>query len=148
MCCNDWLGQQVVLFDGQGLTLEKLSRTVVNLEGAHAVNVGRLSAIEGETPSRPMKEPPVHILRNIAFFGIGYAELVVLEAGLYLWERLMEEPSIERPSGPYFVVTPAVECSPEDAMSERPTWLRYRGELMVSFSPRPGVVRHKVRSPA
>ena len=32
MRCNEWLGQQVVLFDGQGVSLEKLIRTVANLK--------------------------------------------------------------------------------------------------------------------
>ena len=147
MRCYDWLGQQVVMFDKQGVTLEKLIRTVANLEGVHAINVGRLSVVEGETPSRAMKEPHIHILRNITFFGIGYAELVVIEAGLYLYQRLMQEPSIERPSGSFYLVTPTFECSPEDAILERPPWLQYRGGTMISFSPEPGVVRHTVRAP-
>ena len=148
MRCNEWLGQQVVLFDGQGISLEKLIRTVANLEGAHAVNVGRLSAVEGENPSSAMKKPQVQILRNIAFFGVGYAELVVVEAGLYLFQRLIKEPSIERPTGSSYLVTPAVECPAEGGMSSRPSWLQYRGGTMVSFSLNPGIVRHTVRAPS
>ena len=148
MRCNDWLGQQVVLFDGHGITLEKLIRTVANFEGAHAVNVGRLSVVEGETPSAAAKDPHVHILRNITLFGVGYAELVVVEAGMYLCKCLMAEPSIERPSGPFHLVIPTVECPPEDAMSRRPPWLRYRGGTTVSFSPSPGVASYMVRAPA
>ena len=147
MRCSEWLGQQVVLFDGKGITLEKLIRTVANLEGAHAVNVGRLSVFEGETPSAAAKDPDVHILRNITLFGVGYAELVVVEAGMYLCKCLMAEPSIEPPSGPFNLVIPAVECSLEDAASRRPSWLRYRGGTTVSFSPRPGIASHTVRAP-
>ena len=148
MRCSDWLGQQVVLFDGHGITLEKLIRTVANLEGAHAINVSRLSVIEGETPSAAAKDPHVHILRNITLFGIGYAELVVIEAGMYLCKHLMAEPSIERPSGPFHLVIPAVECSPENATSRRPPWLRYRGGMEVTFSTRPGIASYTVRAPA
>lgn len=148
MCCDDWLGQQVVLFDGKGISLEKLVRTVANLEGAHAVNVGRLFVVEGETSSSAIKEPHVHILRNIALFGIGYAELVVIEAALYLCDRLLEEPSIEPPSGGFYLVTPEFECLPEEALSTQPPWLRYRGDTIISFAANPGIVRHRVRAPA
>ncbi len=93
MGCNEWLGQQVVLFDRKGITLGKLIRTVVNFEGAHSVNVGRLSVMEDEAPSRAAKEPHVHILRNISFGGIGYAELVTIETAMYLCKKLLKEPS-------------------------------------------------------
>ena len=148
MRCDNWLAQQVVLFDGQGISLEKLIRTVANFEGAHAVNVGRLSAVEDEKPSNAMKDAQVHILRNIAFFGIGYAELVVIEAAQYLCRLLIEEPSIATPSGGFYLVTPAFECPAGEALSKRPPWLQYRGGMMVSFSPNPGIVRHTVRAPS
>ncbi len=137
MRCNEWLGQQIVMFDGQGISLEKLIRTTANLEGAHAVNVGRLAAFEGEAPSNAMKEPHVHILRNIAFFGVGYAEIVLVEAGLYLFERLIKEPSIQRPSGSSYMFTPAVECPAEGSMSSRPSWLQYRGAQWCRSRPIP-----------
>ena len=127
MCCNDWLGQVVVMFDRKGITLEKLIRTVVNFDGAHAVNVGRLATMAGENPSKAAKEPEVHILRNITLFGLGYAELVVVEVALYLYRRLLDEPSIERPRGEIFLVTPAFECPTEQTVSTRPSWLGFRG---------------------
>ena len=145
MRCNDWLGQQVVMFDRKGITLEKLIRTVVNLDGAHAVNVGRLATVEGETPSKASQDPDIHILRNITFFGIGYAELVVVEVGLYLYWRLLDEPSIDSPRGEIYRVTPEFECPAEQAVSTKPPWLGFRGGTMVSFSPKPGIVRHTVR---
>ena len=147
MSCSDWLGQQVVLFNGQGITLGKLIRTIVNFEAAHAVNVDRLSVFEGETQSKAAKEPHIHILRNIAFFGVGYAELVVIEAGTYLFKRLLAEPSIERPNYPSDLVIHTLELSPKDVTSKRPSWLSYRGGIMVDFSPLPGVESFKVRAP-
>ena len=115
MRCDDWLGQQVVMFDRKGITLEKLIRTVANFDGAHAVNVDRLATVEGEKPSKAAKEPDIHILRNITFFGVGYAELIVVEAALYLLWRLLDEPSIERPRGETCLVTPTFECPAEQA---------------------------------
>ena len=146
MTCDDWLGQQVVMFDRKGISLEKMIRTVVNLEGAHAANVGRLAVVQGETPSNASKDPDIHILRNMTLFGVGYVELVVIEAALYLYWRLLDEPSIKRPRGTIVLATPAFECSPEQAGSSRPDWLGFRGGTMVSFSPGPGIVRHNVRA--
>ena len=145
MRCSDWLGQQVVMFDRKGIALEKLIRTVANFDGAHAVNVSRLMTVDGENPSKAAKDPEIHILRNITFLGVGYAELVVVEAALYLYSRLLDEPSIEPPVGEIHKVAPVFECPPERAVSTRPAWLGFRGGLIVSFSPKPGIVHHTVR---
>ena len=147
MRCDDWLGQQLVMFDGQGISLEKVIRTVANLEGAHATSVGRLAVAEGEIPSKASKEPHIHILRNITLFGVGYVDLVVIEIALHLYWSLLGETSIERPSGEIALPTLAFECPPEQVTSVRPSWLGFRGVTMVSFSPNPGVVRHIVRGP-
>ena len=127
MRCGDWLDQQVVSFDGKGITLQQLIRAIANYDGAHTVNVGRLAVVEGETPSKAAKNPEIHILRNMTFFGVGYAELVVGEAALYLYERLLDEPSIAWPSGEIFVVKPEFECPMGQAGASRPSWLEYRG---------------------
>ena len=82
----------------------------------------------------------------MTLFGVAYVELVVIEAALYLYRRLLDEPSIKRPNGAVLLATPAFECSPEQAGSSRPDWLGFRGETMVSFSPRPRIVRHNVRA--
>ena len=148
MNCSNWLGQQVVLFNKQGITLEKLIRTIANYEAAHAVNVGRLMSFEGKNPSKIQKDHNIHILRNITFFGLGYAELVIIEAGMYLYERLMKEASIKRPIDSYILGTPAFECCPEDTTSRQPKWLSYRGMIMFDFSPQPGVVSYSVQVPS
>lgn len=147
MGCIQWLNQQVVIFNGKGITLEKMIRTIANLEAAHAVNVGRLMYREGEVPSAAARDPDIHILKNIALFGLGYVELVVIEAGMYLFDRLLKEPSIEKPKGPIYGVTHSFECSSEEAASSQPPWLQYRGRVMVSFSPRPGIEKFTVRAP-
>ena len=61
LSCDEWLGQQVVLFDGKGISLKEMIRTVVNFEGAHSINVGRLASVEGEEASGAAKNPaPAH----------------------------------------------------------------------------------------
>ena len=64
---------------------------------------------------------------------------------IYLYEQLLDEPSIARPSGETFVVKPEFECPVGQAGASRPSWLGYRSGLMVSFSARPGIVHHTIR---
>ena len=78
MNCDDWLGQQVVLFDGKGISLKEIIRTVVNYEGAHSIDVGRLATVEGEQPSKAATNPAPHILNAVTMFGITYAHLIVI----------------------------------------------------------------------
>lgn len=145
MPCDDWLAQQVVIFDRKGISLHELFRTVANYDGAHAVNPGLLAVGEGETPSKSAKQSEVHLLRSLAFFGVGYADLVVVEAAMYLYERLRNEPTITRPRRDILIAKSEFECSAEQAVSLRPDWLRFSGGMTVSFSATAGVERHIVR---
>ena len=145
LSCDEWLGQQVVLFDGKGISLKELIRTVVNFEGAHSTNVGRLATVEGEKPSRAAANPAPHVLNAITFCGIRYADLIVIEAALYLYRKLLKEDSIERPSGEIYLLTPAVAYSPNQAEASRPDWVKYQGGMMISFSDAPRVIRHEIK---
>ncbi|MCY4385069.1 MAG: hypothetical protein OXE44_18210 [Nitrospinae bacterium] len=146
LSCDEWLGQQVVLFDGKGISLKEMIRTVVNFEGAHSINVGRLATVEGEKPSKAAKNPAPHILNAVSVCGIRYAHLIVIECALYLYEKLLDENSIERPSGDIYKLTFGVACSPEQAESPRPDWVKFQGGMMISFSDAPNVVSHKIRA--
>ena len=120
MSCDDWLGQQVVMVDGKGISLREIIRTVVNHEGAHALNVSRLLEVQESKPRRPPREAALHILNNITFFGIRYTHLIVIETALYLYERLLNETSIPRPIGDIYLVKPGFVCPEEQARSSRP----------------------------
>ena len=146
LSCDKWLGQQVVLFDGKGISLKEMIRTVVNFEGAHSINVGRLATVEGEKPSRAAANPAPHILNAITLCGIRYAELIVIECALYLYRKLLKEDSIERPSGEVYLLKPGVACSPDQAESPRPDWVNYQGGMMISFSGAPRVIRHEIKA--
>ena len=146
LSCDEWLGQQVVLFDGKGISLKEMIRTVVNFEGAHSINVGRLATVEGEKPSRAAANPAPHMLNAITFFGIRYADLIVIECALYLYGKLLKEDSIERPGGEIYLLKPAVACSPDQAESPRPDWVKYQGGMMISFSDAPRVIRHEIKA--
>ena len=146
LSCDEWLSQQVVLFDGKGISLKDMIRTVVNFEGAHSINVGRLAVVEGEEASRASKNPAPHILHAVTVCGIRYAHLIVIECALYLYEKLLDESSIERPTGDIYKLTPGVVCSPEQAESPHPDWVKFQGGMMISFSDVPKVIRHKIKA--
>ena len=146
LSCDEWLSQQVVLFDGKGISLKEMIRTVVNSEGAHSSNVGRLAVFEGEKPSKAAQNPAPHILNAVTMCGIRYAHLIVIECALYLYHKLLDENSIERPSGDIDKVTLGVACSPDQAESPRPDWVKYQGGMMISFSDVPKVIAHKIKA--
>ena len=146
MSCDEWLGQQVVMFDGKGISLKKMIQTVVNFEGAHSIDVGRLATFEGEAGSKAARDPAPHILNAVSFCAIRYAHLIVIECAMYLYDKLLEASPIERPSGETYMVTPGVACSPEQAASSRPDWAQFQGIMMVSFSGGPQVIHHRIRA--
>ena len=145
LSCDEWLGQQVVVFNGTGISLKDIIRTVVTYEGAHAVNVARLSEFDGHKPFKPAKEPALHILNNITLFGIRFPHVIVIEAALYLYDRLLDESSIQRPDGDIYRVKFGFWCPAEQAGSSRPDWLRFNGSMMVAFSSEPILTRHTIR---
>ena len=146
MSCDEWLGQLVVLFDGKGISLKEMIQTVANYEGAHSINVSRLAVVEGEAASPAARKPAPHILDAITVFDIRYAHLIVIECALYLYEKLLNESLIKRPSGDIYKVTMGLECSPEEAKSPHPDWIKFQGGMMISFSGVPKVIRHTIRA--
>ncbi len=146
--CDEWLGQQVVLFDGKGVSLKEIFRTVANYEGAHSINVGRLATVRGDKASRAAEKPAPHLLNAMCLFGIPYLNLVAIESALYVYSMLLDGRSIKRPDGDIYVATPALVCTPDQAQSSRPDWLRFEGGMMVSFSSESTVIRHSVRAPS
>ena len=145
MSCDEWLGQQVVKFDRRPISLKEIIQTVVNLEGAHAINVARLAEVEGHEPLKAARQTQLHLLNNITVFGVRYSHLIVIEAALYLYERLLDETSIRRPEGDIYVVKPGFECSGEQASSSRPDWLRFEGTMMMAFSRERKLTRYTIK---
>lgn len=145
--CDEWLGQQVVLFDRTGISLKEIIRTVANFEGAHSISVGRLAQVEGDRGPRAARRPEPHLLSAISVFGVPYVHLIVIESALFLYSRLVDERSIERPNGEIYIPTPGFACTPDEAASSSPDWLRFEGGMMLSFSTVPTVIRHRLRAP-
>ena len=96
--------------------------------------------------ARAAANPAPHILNAITFCGIRYADLIVIEWALYLYGKLLKEDSIERPGGEIYLLTPGVACSPDQAESPRPDWVKCQGGMMISFSDAPRVIRHEIKA--
>ena len=144
--CNDWPAQQVLLFDGKSISLKKMIQTVVNYDGAHSVNVGRLFTPEGHDPSRASKDPEPHILNAVTFAGYRYFNLVVIECAMYLYNKLLDVETIKRPHGEIYVFSWCFICSPEQADSTCPDWVSFQGTMAVRFSGTPSVITHSIKA--
>ena len=70
----------------------------------------------------------------------------MIECALYLYRKLLKEDSIERPAGEIYMLTPGVACSPDQAESPRPDWVKYQGGMMISFSDASRVIRHEIKA--
>ena len=145
--CDEWLGQQLVMFDNRGITLRDVIRTVVTYEGAHSINVSRLLQVENEENSKPAKNPELHILNNIKILGVKYTHVIVIESALYLYEKLIKNTAVERPKGEAYPVKLCFfTCLSEDAFSNHLNWLAYDGGIILSFGNKEELISHKIRA--
>ena len=147
LSCDNWLGQQLVMFDNKGLTLKDVIRIVVTYEGAHSTNVSRLMQGEHEKVSKPAKNPELHILNNIKTFGIKFTHIIVIESALYLYNKLLENKAIERPKGEIYLATLCLyQCSSENVFSNHRSWLAYDGGIISSFGNVKKQISHRIRA--
>ncbi len=146
MNCDEWLSQQVVRFDKHGITLKEIIQTVVNFEAAHSVNTSRLASIEGEAPNKAARNPAPHIMNAIAFCGIRFAHLIVIESAIYLYDALLKSESITRPKGENYRLALAVGLNQKEIDdTETPSWVEFLGTMMIAFNNAPSVIRHEIR---
>ena len=142
--CDGWLGQiQLVMFDNRGVSLQEVIKITADTEGAHSSEVSRLSQVEGER-RRAVKNPELHILSNITICGMKYNHIVVIESALYLYSKLHENKSTERPEGGVYIPT---FCSvPEDVFSSHRNWIAFDGGFLISFGGREQTISHRIRA--
>ena len=147
LSCDEWLGQQLVMFDNKGITLKDVIRTVVTYEGAHSTNVSRFMQSEHEKDFKPAKNPEPHILNNMKIFGIKFTHIIVIESALYLYDELLEIKAIERPKGEIFIATLCLyPCSSENVFSNHRSWLSYDGGIILSFGNEKKLISHRIRA--
>ena len=145
MDCDAWLGQQVVRFDDQMISLKDLIQTVVNFEAAHSVSTSRLATFGDEEPTRARRNPAPHILNAMTFCGIRYAHLVVIESAMYLYDALLANKAVIRPKGDLYRLKLGVACDADQSQSETPNWASFGGTMMMAYHNAPMVIRHEIR---
>ena len=114
--CNAWLGQQLVLFDGRGITLKDVIRVTVNTEGAHSPPLDRVfvpEESEDEARFRVVKDGEIHVLSHITICGVRYSHAIVIQAALYLYEQLYKYTKQQPVDIPVFCFLPDRVFSPE-----------------------------------
>ena len=145
--CSRWLGQQLVMFDQRGITLEDVIRTVATYDGAHSINVSRLLQAEVEQVKGPFRHPERHILDNVTVFGMKYTHMVVIECALYLYEMLADGGHIERLGDEKWRLRPSFVTLEEDGFfSEKPDWLGFAGGLILAIGPAERSITHRIRA--
>ena len=144
--CDDWLGQQLVTFDGRGISLKEVFRLTVNTEGAHSPPTSRLMRVEGEEKSKVARNrDEVRILSHLRGGGIRFSHAVVIEAALYLFRELARSGSPWRPQGEVNMPVPCFVQS--GVFSPEQNWLRFDGGLAISLGGAAQNVSHRVRAP-
>ena len=130
--CDDWLGQQLVIFNGRGISLRKLLEITVNTEGAHSPPMDRLSKPAGQPDIRDkmITDGDAHILSNLLVAGVQYNHAIVIETAVYLYEQLVANEFFERPAGDIYL--PSVCLVPTDVFSPNQKWLGFSGGLMIA----------------
>ena len=149
--CSRWLGQLLVLFDNQTVTLGNVIRAVVNAEGAHApLEVSLMRPVDSITRDTPdtIRNPGAYILLCVVTCGITYAHVVAIEAGLYLYLVLAQSGIVDQfkdvDSIPLFRLTaPDAEYPP----GQMP--LRFEGGIALPTRVRPGGQEesHMIKAP-
>lgn len=143
--CDEWLGQQVVVFDRKPVSLKNIIRNIANFEGAHAIDAAGQANARAGVPSKSKRRAPLNLLNSITLFGIPFPHIIVMETALYLHEQLLKEPSIACPERELRSAKPSFTCNFEQALSSRPDWLQFDGLMTMVFSSKPRSTRHTIK---
>ena len=147
LTCDEWLGQQVVMFDNSGISLRDILRVTANTEGAHSSGVSRLMSMPNEAPRQSAKEWRFHILSNVAVFGVKYNHIVVIECALYLLASIFDNKHFEKPTGDTFL--PTICLVPEGSANlsdNSPSWLGFQGGLTLAIGESAQPISHRIRA--
>ncbi len=87
MTCDNWLGQQVMVFDSTSVSLKCIIQSIANFEGAHAINMAALNENNGRKSRRKKRGVPLHLLNSVTLFGVPLPHIIVIGTALYLYER-------------------------------------------------------------
>ncbi len=146
--CDEWLGQQLVMFDDRGITLNDVIRVTANTEAAHSPPLERLWLSEGNEDKarfRVVKDREIHILSHILICGVRYSHAIVIQAAMDLYQALAQDISDLLPKED--VGIPVFCFIPDDVFSPDQAWLRFDGGLAISLGGIGQSVTHRVRAP-
>ena len=146
--CDQWLAQQLVIFDSRGITLKDIIGTTVNTEGAHSPPLERLMLPEGDNDRarfRVARDSEIHILNHITVCGVRYNHAVVIQAAMYLYRELAGKPSFGYSEDEEGI--PVFCFIPDDVFSLDQSWLRFDGGLALSLRGIGQSITHRVRAP-
>ena len=148
LSCDQWLGQQVVMFNNRGITLKDIIRVTVNTEAAHSPPLERLMLLErhnDKTRFRVVKDSEIHILSHITVCGVRYSHAIVIQAALHLYRKLADNRLFWQRDGDLSI--PVFCFVPGDVFSPDQSWLRFDGGLTLSLGGGEQSVTHRVRAP-
>ena len=146
--CNNWLGQQLVLFDNRGITLKDVIRVTANSEGAHSAPVSDLSRVKGEEDrarSKIVKDRDIYILSRIEICRVRYSHAIVIETAFYLFIELARSISFEKPEDGWPI--PLLCFTPNAVFSPDQKWLRFDGGLTLTLGGASQSISHIIRAP-
>ena len=146
--CDEWLGQQLAIFDHIGITLNDVIRVMLNTEAAHSPPLGRLMRPVGQADRarfRVDKDKEILILSHMTICGVKYSHAIVIEAALYLYRKLTRNQSIDRPVGAGKILV--FHFAPKDVFSPGQNWLLFDGGLSMSLGGAEQVISYTVKAP-
>ena len=143
--CDAWLGQQLVVFNTQGIPLRKILGITANTEGAHSPPMDRLIKAAGQDDirDRMIKDNAVHILSSLLICDVHYNHAIAIETGLYVYQQLAQNKFFRRPSGEINLLS--LCFLPQDAFSNIQKWLGFSGGLIVAHHGQ--CLKYNIRAP-
>ena len=83
LSCDAWLGQQLILFDGNGISLKEVIRIIANTEGAHSGSGTRINKVTDSSEGKEIQKSRLDILNNVTFANIKFNHIIIIESALY-----------------------------------------------------------------
>ena len=151
LSCDNWLGQQLVLVNGRGVSLGEMMRVMANTEGAHSAVSIPLWRWEAGKGGRAQKDAHIHVVDQIVIAGINYNHIVVMEAALHLYIQLLrcEHITGQRIQAPTSIQIPGISFALDVPVFSRPeSWLGFSGSILLSYGPGQRVESYVIKAPA
>ena len=145
--CNSWLAQQLILFDGRGVSLKKMIQHMVNSEGAHSFDMFQSAGGPFGRRRRGVgSDPAPYVLSCLLVCGLPYPYLVVVTCALYLYEKLLEIDVLQQPAGTpiglgvHFVGPPTSDTTVANCLG-------FEGVYTLVFDGKPSLTQHSIKAP-